>query len=339
MLPSELPVGENKTDEDSGKKEELTEEEKMQKALSQVAHTLPQATPLIVQDTFAMIKPLIAEANYDEIMSIIAAHGFTVVSELKTKMSITQAKLFYEEHAGKDFFEDLVGYMTSGPVVALHLRREYAIGAWRHLIGPTNLDKAKQTRPDSIRAMFALDGTRNACHGSDSPYSAAREINFFFTIGVCAPDLLNPSALGVSTQKDPENLSSNKIPSSAVPPDFVAPKRYSSKVKTVPTINSSDIALMEAYANYDVEPVMKELLRKLMVDRPVDVTGFALQQLAEMHVNNGKEMPLFPDLTSQPMNRLNPIMNSPRGSKLDDKDPLPAIEADGDSMTARHGDT
>ena len=70
--------------------------------------------------------------------------------------------------------------MTSGPVVALELLAVDAIQQWRTLLGPTNAAKAKQEAPNSLRARFGTDNTKNACHGSDSPVSAARELQFFF---------------------------------------------------------------------------------------------------------------------------------------------------------------
>lgn len=71
--------------------------------------------------------------------------------------------------------------MTSDYVVGMELVGKSAITHWRTLLGPTNSLKAKEEAPNSIRGRFGKDGTQNACHGSDSPESAAREINFFFS--------------------------------------------------------------------------------------------------------------------------------------------------------------
>ena len=91
---------------------------------------------------------------------------------------------------------------------------------------------------------------------------------------------------------------------------------------------------MEAYANYDVEPVMSELLQQLMVTRPEDVTGFALQTLASMHMKKGLELPSFAMTEGGlPLNKLNPI-SSPRDSSLEGKAPLPAINKDNSSVAA-----
>ena len=79
---------------------------------------------------------------------------------------------------------------------------------------PHELDKAKNERPDSLRAIFAPDGTRNACHGSDSAGSARRELGFFFSIGACAPDLLLQDQLATTVSSG----SPAKVATSSVPP-------------------------------------------------------------------------------------------------------------------------
>lgn len=104
-------------------------------------------------------------------------------------MSREQAEAFYAEHRGRPFFETLTTFMSSGPIVALHLNAPKAISKWRSLIGPTNTQKAKEEQPQSLRARFGTDGTKNACHSSDAPTSAQRELTFFF------PSSIFPSKL------------------------------------------------------------------------------------------------------------------------------------------------
>ena len=286
-----------------------------------------------VEDTFAMIKPGTANIFYQEIKDVIALNGFEVITECRTKLSREQAKKFYVEHEGKAFYESLVDYMCSGVVVALHLRRDSAISAWRHLIGPTNYIKAKMDRPDSIRGTFATDGQKNACHGSDSVASAQRELSFWFSVGGFDTSGPYMSPLGGANQSMPKVSVMPQSPVRKTPPGFEAPKRYSSKARTVPSISNADLGLMEAYANYDVEPVLKMLLQKLMVERPADVTGFALNALATMHQESGKAIPDFPLVAS----KLQPGMLgevkdgglSPRGSG----EPLPSIKAEDDSSS------
>ena len=93
------------------------------------------------------------------------------------RLTTEKAGGFYAEHEGKPFYEDLVNYMTSGPVVVQVLEGEGAIALNRQLMGATN---PKDADPGTIRADFAESIDANAVHGSDSPESAAREIAYFF---------------------------------------------------------------------------------------------------------------------------------------------------------------
>jgi CRP-like cAMP-binding protein/nucleoside diphosphate kinase len=128
--------------------------------------------------------------------------GFTVLRQSTITLSTDKASQFYEEHKGKPFFDSLVSFMTSGPITIMVLEKHQAITAWRKLLGPTNTEKvtppplpppqithhhflliliqAKAEDPSCIRAKYGTDGTQNACHGSDSIASAAREISTFF---------------------------------------------------------------------------------------------------------------------------------------------------------------
>jgi nucleoside-diphosphate kinase len=90
---------------------------------------------------------------------------------------------FYGEHRGKHFYKGLIDFMTSDVVVGMELVADGAIKGWRELLGPTNTFRAKEEAPDSIRALYGTDGTRNACHGSDAPASAERELEYFFGTG------------------------------------------------------------------------------------------------------------------------------------------------------------
>eukprot|EP00946_MAST-07B_sp_MAST-7B-sp1_P003761 g3761.t1 len=123
------------------------------------------------------------------ILERIQAEGFTVVAKRRMLLSKQQAQAFYAEHAGRSFFEGLTDFMSSGPIIALVLERVNAIAAWRALIGPTNSEDARKAAAEknpldvmkwTLRAQHGTDGQRNACHGSDSTYSATREIDFFF---------------------------------------------------------------------------------------------------------------------------------------------------------------
>jgi len=131
------------------------------------------------ETTFAIIKPDAMRFKGDILQSIYR-DGFKVTQIHMCHLTKDQAGAFYAEHKGKPFFNDLVSFMTSGSCVAMELMRPNAVMRWRDLLGPTNTAQAQATAPNSIRARFGTDQTKNACHGSDSNESAQRELDFFF---------------------------------------------------------------------------------------------------------------------------------------------------------------
>ena len=129
-----------------------------------------------MQRTFAIIKPD-AQLKAAAVKADVIAAGFAIVEDQTVQMSQEQAGLFYQEHKGKEFYQPLCDFMTSGPCTVMILEKADAIAQWRALLGATDSSKAQ---PGTIRAKYGTDGRRNACHGSDSPASAAREIAIFF---------------------------------------------------------------------------------------------------------------------------------------------------------------
>ena len=112
------------------------------------------------------------------ILSMINEGGFEIAAIKMVQMTIQQAEAFYEAHRGKPFFEELVDFMTSGPVVVLILMHDNAVNEFRKLIGATDPDKAEQ---GTIRRNFGVSVKMNAIHGSDNDENAIRESNFFFS--------------------------------------------------------------------------------------------------------------------------------------------------------------
>ena len=131
-----------------------------------------------VERTLSIIKPDAVEKNViGEIYRRFESAGLKIVGMRMTQLTQELAEGFYAEHKGKGFFEDLVEYMISGPICIQVLEGEGAIMANRVLMGATN---PKEAATGTIRADFATDVSANAVHGSDSPASAAREIDYFF---------------------------------------------------------------------------------------------------------------------------------------------------------------
>ncbi|MDA8645887.1 nucleoside-diphosphate kinase [Porticoccaceae bacterium] len=128
--------------------------------------------------TLSIIKPdAVAKNVVGQILSRFEAAGLKIVACKMQQLSREQAEGFYAEHRERGFFNDLVDFMTSGPVSVQVLEGENAIIANRDLMGATNPQEAAA---GTIRADFAQSIDANAVHGSDSATSAAREIEYFF---------------------------------------------------------------------------------------------------------------------------------------------------------------
>jgi len=134
---------------------------------------------MAVERTFSIVKPdAVAKNLVGEIYSRFERNGLMILAAKMLRLSEEQAQGFYVEHAGRPFYDDLVAYMTSGPVVVQVLEGESAVALNRKLMGATNPLEAD---PGTIRADFAETLEANAVHGSDSAASAAREIAYFFS--------------------------------------------------------------------------------------------------------------------------------------------------------------
>ncbi|WP_109059987.1 nucleoside-diphosphate kinase [Aggregatibacter aphrophilus] len=131
-----------------------------------------------LQRTLSIIKPDAVRRNLiGAIWARLEQQGFTIVAAKMVRLSKEQAEGFYAEHQGKPFFEPLVAYMTSAPVLVSVLEKENAVQDYRTLMGATNPEAAAE---GTIRRDFALSQRENSVHGSDSLESAAREIAYFF---------------------------------------------------------------------------------------------------------------------------------------------------------------
>ena len=133
---------------------------------------------MATERTLSIIKPDAVGKNViGEIYTRFESAGLRIVASRMMQLSDTTAGGFYAEHKGRPFYDDLVKFMTSGPVVVQVLEGEGAIAKNRDLMGATNPHEAAA---GTIRADFATTIDANAVHGSDSPESAAREIAYFF---------------------------------------------------------------------------------------------------------------------------------------------------------------
>ena len=134
---------------------------------------------MIGNTTFTMIKPCAVKNNFiGPILKMINERGFRVKAMKMTQLTRERAEAFYAIHAGKPFFEGLVEFMSSGPIIAAILEKNNAISDFRELIGNTNPEKAAE---GTVRKLYAESMTANAIHGSDSDENALLEGSFFFS--------------------------------------------------------------------------------------------------------------------------------------------------------------
>ena len=131
---------------------------------------------MAIQKTYTMIKPDgVRNGHIGEIVNRFERAGLTI-EQMRLEM-VTPAKANYAEHEGKPFYEGLIAYVTSGPVVKMVVSGEGAVSKVRSLMGSTNPAEAA---PGTIRGDFGLSMDENVIHGSDSTESAEREIGVFF---------------------------------------------------------------------------------------------------------------------------------------------------------------
>lgn len=128
--------------------------------------------------TFAMIKPDAVEKNHSgKIIDLIEANGFSIVKIKKFVMPKALAEAFYQVHAARPFYGELVDFITSGPVVAMALSSDNAVDQWRNLMGATNPAEAEA---GTVRKLFGESIGKNASHGSDSDENAIKELSLIF---------------------------------------------------------------------------------------------------------------------------------------------------------------
>lgn len=131
-----------------------------------------------VERTLSIIKPDATRRNLTgQVNAVLEEAGLRIVAQKRLHLTLAQAEAFYAVHKERGFFRDLVGFMSSGPVVAQVLEGENAVARNREVMGATDPAKAAS---GTIRARFAENIEANSVHGSDSAENAAVEIGFFF---------------------------------------------------------------------------------------------------------------------------------------------------------------
>jgi nucleoside-diphosphate kinase len=133
---------------------------------------------MATEQTLGIIKPdAVQDGHIGDIIAMIEHAGLAIRGIRMTHLTRDQASRFYAVHEGKFFYEGLVNFMTSGPVVVVAIEGEGAISRWRALMGPTD---STQAGPDTVRGRYGKTVSINAVHGSDAPETARHEVAFFF---------------------------------------------------------------------------------------------------------------------------------------------------------------
>ena len=134
-----------------------------------------------MERTLSIVKPdAVAAGHLGAILDQIEQSGLRIVAIKMLLLTRERAQAFYAVHKERPFYDSLVEFMSSGPILVATLEADDAIARYRKLMGATNPEQAD---PGTLRARFATNVERNACHGSDGPDSAREEVSFFF-----APD-------------------------------------------------------------------------------------------------------------------------------------------------------
>ena len=131
-----------------------------------------------IERTLFIVKPDAVERNLiGKILAHVEDKGFRIVEARFGSLTREDAQSFYGEHQGKPFFNDLVDYMTSGPVMLTVLERDNAVAGLREVVGATD---PAQANPGTLRAVFGRSKQMNSVHASDGTASADREVKLFF---------------------------------------------------------------------------------------------------------------------------------------------------------------
>ena len=132
-----------------------------------------------IQKTLSIIKPDAMKLKYSgKIIDFIEGKGFTIIAQKKIVLTKSQAEAFYTVHRDRQFFNELVDFMISGPILVQIIEAQNAVSFYREIMGSTNPDEAEE---GTIRKLYGTNIQCNAVHGSDSVENANLETSFFFS--------------------------------------------------------------------------------------------------------------------------------------------------------------
>ncbi|XP_036285853.2 thioredoxin domain-containing protein 3-like [Pipistrellus kuhlii] len=141
----------------------------------------PDFKNIKVEKILILLRPDLFQAKKEDVLSIILNEGFLILMQRQVVLSEEEARILCKEYENEDYFENVIENMTSGPSLALVLARENGLQHWKELIGPSTIEEAKQSLPNSLCVQFAMESLPiNQLYGSDSLELAERDIQYFF---------------------------------------------------------------------------------------------------------------------------------------------------------------
>jgi nucleoside diphosphate kinase len=180
-----------------------------------------------LQHTLAIIKPdAMHPSIIEEVYELLHRNRITITAKRKLWLTKEQVAELYREHDKKEWFEQLLNYMSSAPILALHLTKENVIQLWRDILGPKDPRNAKMDAPKSLRAQYGTDSLTNAFHASDGEVSAHRELGYLFPSASSAPTEVATEGEAGSTEATPDAA---PVEGEAAPPATDAPAAESAE--------------------------------------------------------------------------------------------------------------
>lgn len=267
------------------------------------------------EDTLVLIKPNSSEIHSDSLKSILFLHGYDILSEVKLRMNEKLIDDIYSWKIGAIPYNSFKELLLSGAVIALHIRRVAAIKGMKYLIGPDDPNEWKTIRKDCIRALYGLSRVNNCLESSDSIQISMKELNFYFP-QTCR--LVHQQLITAPIDETKHQISSKDMPKLVEKIRLTAKRRKKNQgPQPMSLLRHRE---MLNYLADEVNPVMKDLLQRILIHRPKDILGYAIKDLIEqqrLSMENTSRMKLNPPLKpiTQPSN-LPPIAPSPLTTAL-----------------------
>jgi adenylate kinase family enzyme/nucleoside diphosphate kinase len=258
------------------------------------------------EDTLVLVKPYSSDIHAEAIRSILVLHGYDILSEVKLHLNERLIDDLYSWRIGSIPYNSFKELLLSGLVIALHVRRVSAIKGMKYLIGSDEPNDWKTIRKDCIRAIYGVNRVNNCLESSDSIQIAMKELNFYFP-QTCR---LMQQQLITTTDKKVE-ISSKDMPRYVEKIRLTTKRRK--KNQGPETMSLLKHREMLRYLTDEVNPVMKDLLQRILIQRPKDVLGYAIKDLIEqqrLSMESTSRMKIHPPLKPlpQPPSLLPPLM-------------------------------